>query len=94
MKGKKALLGEAIKGSKFKLVLAAAKRSKQLNRMAKDRGLPANQVAFIKTALIKPPTIALMEIMGGKIEYSYKEKEAILEVKEQSAEVTDALTST
>ena len=53
--------------SKFQLVLAAAKRSKQINRMAKERGLPPNQVVSIKTKNIKPPTIALMEMKEGKV---------------------------
>jgi DNA-directed RNA polymerase omega subunit len=61
--------------SKFQLVLAAAKRSKQINFMAKERGLPPNQVASIKTKHIKPPTIALLEIMEGRVEGFYKNGE-------------------
>jgi DNA-directed RNA polymerase omega subunit len=67
MKEKKILSEQSPNQSKFQLVLAAAKRSKQINYMAKERGLPANQVASIKTKHIKPPTIALMEILEGKI---------------------------
>ncbi|MGA1790420.1 MAG: DNA-directed RNA polymerase subunit omega [bacterium] len=67
MKEKKILSEQSPNQSKFQLVLAAAKRSKQINYMAKERGLPANQVASIKTKYIKPPTIALMEILEGKI---------------------------
>jgi DNA-directed RNA polymerase omega subunit len=67
MKEEKILSEQSPNQSKFQLVLAAAKRSKQINYMAKERGLPANQVASIKTKYIKPPTIALMEILEGKI---------------------------
>jgi len=67
MKEKKILSEQSPNQSKFQLVLAAAKRSKQINYMAKERGLPANQVASIKTKYIKPPTIALIEILEGKI---------------------------
>jgi DNA-directed RNA polymerase omega subunit len=67
MKDKKILIDQSPEASKFQLVLAAAKRSKQINYMAKERGLPPNQVASIKTKYIKPPTIALMEIMEGRV---------------------------
>ena len=72
MKEKKILSEQSPNQSKFQLVLAAAKRSKQINYMAKERGLPANQVASIKTRYIKPPTIALMEILEGKVVNFYK----------------------
>ena len=72
MKEKKILSEQSPNQSKFQLVLAAAKRSKQINYMAKERGLPANQVASIKTRYIKPPTIALMEILVGKVVNFYK----------------------
>lgn len=72
MKEEKILSEQSPNQSKFQLVLAAAKRSKQINYMAKERGLPANQVASIKTKYIKPPTIALMEILEGKIVNSSK----------------------
>jgi DNA-directed RNA polymerase omega subunit len=71
----KVLDGQTVKGSRFRLAMAAAKRSKQLNRMSKERGLPPNQVSASKTKNIKPPTIALVEIMEGKITYSNKHKE-------------------
>ena len=67
MKNKDIYVDESPVASKFKLVLGAAKRSKQLNFMAKERGLPSNQVAQVRTQKIKPPTIALMEILEGKV---------------------------
>jgi DNA-directed RNA polymerase omega subunit len=67
MKEKNIATDQSLDTSKFQLVLAAAKRSKQINRMAKERGLPPNQVASIKTKNIKPPTIALMEMKEGKV---------------------------
>ena len=72
MKEKQIFIEQPPEASKFRLVLAAAKRSKQINYMAKERGLPPNQVASIKTKLIKPPTIALMEILEGKVVNYYK----------------------
>lgn len=72
MTDKKRLIDKSPTASKFQLVLAAAKRSKQINYMAKERGLPPNQVASIKTKNIKPPTIALMEILEGKVVNFYK----------------------
>ena len=67
MKEKSIATDQSLDTSKFQLVLAAAKRSKQINRMAKERGLPPNQVASIKTKNIKPPTIALLEMKEGKV---------------------------
>lgn len=67
MKNRDLFVDESPVASKFKLVLGAAKRSKQLNFMAKERGLPPNQVAQVRTQKIKPPTIALMEILDGKV---------------------------
>ena len=79
----------------FQLVMAVAKRSKQLNRMSKERGLPPNQVAAIKTKHIKPPTIALDEVVQGKIIYSNednkeetKDSDALLS-EESSHEAND-----
>ena len=72
MTDKKKVIDKSPTASKFQLVLAAAKRSKQINYMAKERGLPPNQVSSIKTKYIKPPTIALMEIMEGKVVNFYK----------------------
>ena len=72
MKDKQIFIDRSPEASKFQLVLAAAKRSKQINYMAKERGLPPNQVAGIKTKYIKPPTIALMEIIEGKVINYYK----------------------
>ena len=89
MKEKRVLLGKNTDVSKFQLILAAAKRSKQINRMCKDRGLPPNQVATIKTDFIKPPTIAFKEVLNGKIVFkrrvkNKKEKvKAEVEVKEE-----------
>ncbi len=73
--------GQDIKGSKFFFVMAAAKRSKQINRMAKERGLPPNQVASIKTGFLKAPTIAITEILEGKISYRYVDKKKVLETE-------------
>lgn len=67
MKEKNMSTDQFLDTSKFQLVLAAARRSKQINRMAKERGLPPNQVASIKTKNIKPPTIALLEMKEGKV---------------------------
>jgi len=67
MKNRHICVEESPVDSKFKLVLGAAKRSKQLNFMAKERGLPPNQVAKVRTQKIKPPTIALMEILEGRV---------------------------
>jgi DNA-directed RNA polymerase omega subunit len=72
MKDKKIMIDQSPEASKFQLVLAAAKRSKQINYMAKERGLPPNQVASIRTKYIKPPTIALLEIMEGRVVNFYK----------------------
>jgi len=67
MKNRHICVADSPVASKFKLVLGAAMRSKQLNFMAKERGLPPNQVARVRTLKIKPPTIALIEILEGKV---------------------------
>lgn len=85
--------GQTIKGSKFLFAMAAAKRSKQINRMAKERGLPPNQVASLKTKFIKSPTLSLVELLDGKIDYFYvpktkdQESEGELVTEEVSEEV-------
>ncbi|MGA1840358.1 MAG: DNA-directed RNA polymerase subunit omega [bacterium] len=84
MKDKKIMVDRTSEASKFQLVLAAAKRSKQINFMAKERGLPPNQVATIKTKHIKPPTIALMEIVEGRVESFYKNGEDPLDSNEDT----------
>ncbi len=56
--------------SKFLLVIAAAKRSKQIASEAKAKGLSPNEVARVKTKFVKPPTLALEELKAGKIRYS------------------------
>ncbi|MGA1796626.1 MAG: DNA-directed RNA polymerase subunit omega [bacterium] len=87
MKNKDICVGESPVASKFKLVLGAAKRSKQLNFMAKERGLPSNQVALVRTQKIKPPTIALLEILEGKVIVQDKPE------KEEDSTAPDAVTS-
>jgi DNA-directed RNA polymerase omega subunit len=52
---------------KFQLVIAAAKRSKQIAREAKERGLRPNQVALVESKHIKPTTLAAEEFKAGKI---------------------------
>jgi len=83
--------GQQIKGSKFLFVMAAAKRSKQINRMAKERGLPPNQVSSIKTKGIKAPTIAITEILEGNIEYciNHQKKRSEDETESLSKESAD-----
>ncbi|MBN2373548.1 DNA-directed RNA polymerase subunit omega [bacterium] len=83
--------------SVFQLVMAVAKRSKQLNRMSKERGLPPNQVASIKTRHIKPPTIALDEFMYGKIIISSKASKGVEEksddlISEESSHESNGFT--
>jgi DNA-directed RNA polymerase omega subunit len=87
MKNRHICVAESPVSSKFKLVLGAAKRSKQLNFMAKERGLPPNQVAKVRTQKIKPPTIALMEILEGKVCVEDKPE------KEEEVITPDAVTS-
>jgi DNA-directed RNA polymerase omega subunit len=52
---------------KFQLVIAAAKRSKQIAREAKERGLRPNQVALVESKHIKPTTLAIDEFRAGKV---------------------------
>jgi DNA-directed RNA polymerase omega subunit len=52
---------------KFQLVIAAAKRSKQIAREAKERGLRPNQVAMVESKHIKPTTLAVEEFKAGKV---------------------------
>lgn len=58
--------------SKFQIVIAAAKRSKQIASEAKAKGLSPNQVALVKSKYVKPTTLALEELKAGKIRYAWK----------------------
>lgn len=89
MKDKKIMADRASEASKFQLVLAAARRSKQINFMAKERGLPPNQVATLKTKHIKPPTIALAEIMEGRVVSVFKNGEDPSESNEDTDDNTE-----
>ncbi|MEW6379390.1 MAG: DNA-directed RNA polymerase subunit omega [bacterium] len=57
--------------SKFQLVIAAAKRSKQIAGEAKARGLSPNQVALVKSKSTKSTTLALEELKAGKVRYTW-----------------------
>jgi DNA-directed RNA polymerase omega subunit len=73
-------------GSKFQMVIAAAKRSKQIASEAKAKGLTPNQVARVKSKSVKPTTLALEELKAGKVQYArYKGfTSEITELQEQS----------
>ncbi len=60
--------------SKYRLIILAAKRSKQLQRGARPR-------IEIDPVKHKPTRIALEEVMRGKVNFTIKERE-VLEVEE------------
>jgi|GEM_PF-3091920 len=61
--------------SRFQLVIAAAKRSKQISAEAKTRGLSPNQVALVRSKFTKPVTLALEELKAGKVRYVWNKDE-------------------
>lgn len=63
--------------SKYLMVIGVAKRSKQLMREAKERGLRPNQVAVVRSKHIKPTTIALEEVRAGKVVFIRLEEKEI-----------------
>jgi DNA-directed RNA polymerase subunit omega len=60
--------------SKYRLIILAAKRSKQLQRGARPR-------IEIDPVKHKPTRIALEEVMRGKVNFTIKERE-VLELEE------------
>lgn len=73
--------------SKFQLVIAAAKRSKQLLHIAKKRGITPNQAALVESKSIKPTTLALEEIKADQVHCtSMEEKQEKLPSKEQQSQ--------
>lgn len=74
--------------SKFQLVIAAAKRSKQIAGEAKARGLSPNQVALVKSKFTKPTALALEEIKAGKVRYVWS-KGLPVETMEQDEQPQD-----
>jgi DNA-directed RNA polymerase subunit omega len=56
--------------SKYRLIILAAKRSKQLQRGARPR-------IEIDSAKHKPTRIALEEVMRGKVRFTIKEREEL-----------------
>jgi DNA-directed RNA polymerase omega subunit len=76
---------------KFQLVIAAAKRSKQIAREAKERGLRPNQVALVESKHIKPTTLAVEEFKAGKVHIAKSEaKTETPPAPEQPAPQTEA----
>jgi DNA-directed RNA polymerase omega subunit len=53
--------------SKFMMVIAASKRSKQIASEAKAKGLSPNQVSLVRSRFVKPTTLALEELKAGKV---------------------------
>ena len=51
------------------MVIAAAKRSKQIANEARVKGLSPNQVAMVRSKSVKPITLALEELKAGKVRY-------------------------
>ncbi|MEW5802608.1 MAG: DNA-directed RNA polymerase subunit omega [bacterium] len=56
--------------SKFQLVIAVSKRSKQIASEAKTKGLSPNQVALVKSRSVKSTTLALEELKAGKVRFA------------------------
>ena len=70
--------------SKFQLVIAAAKRSKQILQVAKKRGITPNQVALVESKSIKPTSLALEEFRADQVHCrSAEEKREKLPSNEQ-----------
>jgi len=69
--------------SKFKLVIGAAKRSKQILQIAKKKGLTPNQVALVESKCIKPTSLAVAEFRADKVHFISNEKEEKLSSEEK-----------
>lgn len=67
----------------FQLVIAAAKRSKQISQVAKKRGLTPNQVALVESKYIKPTSLAVEEFKADQVHYIRNEEQEKLPPEEQ-----------
>ena len=72
--------------SKFQLVIAAAKRSKQILQIAKKRGITPNQVALVESKSIKSTTLAVEEIRADQVHCVVDEKQENLPSEEQPSQ--------
>ncbi|MGA1867775.1 MAG: DNA-directed RNA polymerase subunit omega [bacterium] len=83
MRNNTPLLAECPKNeSRYQMVIAAAKRAKRINSIARQKGILPNQVTSIKTNFIKAPTIALAEMKTGVITY-VKSRTSSIETKQE-----------
>lgn len=71
---------------KFQLVIAAAKRSKQIIQIAKKRGITPNQVALVESKSIKPTTLAVEEFRANQVHCVVDEKQEKLPSEEQPSQ--------
>lgn len=69
--------------SKFQLVIAAAKRSKQILQIAKKRGITPNQAALVESKSIKPTSLAIEEFRADQVHCIMNEKQEKLPSEEQ-----------
>jgi DNA-directed RNA polymerase subunit K/omega len=57
---------------KYSYVMAVSKRAKELRRLVREKNVPLDEIATIKTAHTKPLSVALEEFNSGNIKMKYK----------------------
>lgn len=57
---------------KYSYVMAVVKRAKQIRRRAKEKNIPLNEIATVKTNCTKPLTVALEEFNAGNVSMKLK----------------------
>lgn len=76
---------------KYSYVMAVVKRAKQLRRKAKEKNIPFDEVATVKSNHIKALTVALDEFSAGNISLKIK---ASLDDQEKKEVAEDIETKT
>ena len=76
--------------SKFQLVIAAAKRSKQIMQIAKKKGISPNQVALVESKSNKPTSLAVEEFKANQLHCIMNIKQEKVSSEEQPPQEEEA----
>jgi DNA-directed RNA polymerase subunit K/omega len=79
------------KDCKYSFVMVVVKRAKQLRRKAKEKNIPFDEIATVKTNFSKPLSVALEEFNVGNIRMKLK---ASLDDLEEENVIKDVETKT
>ncbi len=77
------------KDSRYALVMAVAKRARQLMREAQDKGVNPWEVCLLKTVTYKPIKLAEEELSQGLVGYRLKENIPVKAKEKDSPEAVE-----